>query len=108
ETLIANLDSEVFSTREAAEKELAPIAFDLLPLLDPALGSASAEVRNRVGRIVWKSIKPLVCKEIRHGGYEVWYEAAPWFALFGEPTWKLIEERLQGPDGDAEVGSERV
>lgn len=59
--LIKDLDSEVFETRDAADKELAKLGKAALPLLRKALdATADPEARNRLRRICDALSVPLV------------------------------------------------
>src|SRR5262245_56804679 len=88
---VRDLDIEKLERRDHAEKELVPLGFDALPLLEKSLESASAEVRARSRGVFRQVARPLL--EARDPFFRV-NQAAALLSLFGDEAWKAIGEDL--------------
>jgi HEAT repeat protein len=91
---IRDLDDKVFATREAAEKQLAAVVLDVLPLLEEALDAPQLEQAMRARRVLRELLTALVKSSAGFAWRPIWHEGGPVLAYLGEPSWQLLAEEF--------------
>ncbi|MHC4915242.1 MAG: HEAT repeat domain-containing protein, partial [Planctomycetota bacterium] len=107
EPLIAELDAEDAATRQKAFKALEAVnSPELLPLLEKAAASKSAEVSDRSRQLMWATLQVMVERSegATKRGMPARHVIGPMLAGLREPGWRLLEDKLK----PAEVKGLRV
>jgi HEAT repeat protein len=93
--LVKDLDDPKAQRRVQAEKALTKLGIEVLPLLEPALDSPSAEARQRATRVFRKFTQSILERHyFRQADRD---QATAITAHFGEAAWKVIGANLK-PD----------